>query len=167
MSLVPRSSLMLPRWHGLPPCSESSKRIWPLEILKSEEQEGSARSLGVCTLKKCRNIKDSHYFWGKCVPNKKNPVLIRGSVLPFLEVGLDFEVGFSCSSAITPSYTWVPVNPNHQLQAGNFPRTHVQSGLAQGNENGENSLSFLHLSLVAISKGYTCSPHAVQTLPDT
>ena len=94
-------------------------------------------------------------------------MLVHGSVLPFLETGLDFEVGFSCSSVITHSCAWVPANPNHQLQAGNFLTSPVQRGVAQENENEENSLSFLHLSLVAISKGPTCSPHAVQTLPDT
>lgn len=106
-------------------------------------------------------------FLGKYASDKKNPVLVNGSVLPFLETGLDIEVGFSCSSAVTHSYAWVPANPNHWRQAGNFPTSPAQHGVAQGNENGENSLSFLHLSLVAISKGYTCSPRAAQTLPDT
>lgn len=65
MSLAPCSSSALPRQHDLPPCSESSERICPLEILKSKEQEGTATSLGICTSKKQRYIKDCHYFWGR------------------------------------------------------------------------------------------------------
>lgn len=123
-----------------PPCSpdsmvclhvsESSERICLLEILKSEKQEGTAPSLGICISKKCRYIKDSCYFWGRCAPDSKIPTFIHGSVLPFLE---------TCSSAIRNSCEWVPANPNLQRQAGNFPTCPAQGGVAQGNENRENS----------------------------
>lgn len=74
----------------------------------------------------------------KCIPDKNNLVLVSGSVLSFLEAQLDFEAGFSCSSAITSSCAWVPANPNHWLQEGNFPTSHLQCRVAWGNENGEN-----------------------------
>lgn len=130
MCLAPRSSSVLHRQHGLPPCSESSERICPLEILKSKEQEGTAISSEICTSKKWRCIKDSCYFWGRCAPDGKIPVLIHGSVLHFLETG---------SSVIRTSCDRVPANPNLQLQAGNFPTPPAQGGVAQGNEGRESS----------------------------
>lgn len=112
MSLAPCSSSVLPRQRGLSPCSESSERICPLEILKSKEQEGTATSLGICPSKKWRYIKDSCYFWGRCAPGRKIPVFTQRSVLHFLETR---------SSAVRNSCDRVPANPNLQLQGWEFP----------------------------------------------
>lgn len=124
------------------------RRIWPLRILKSTGQDSGTASLGSCTLKKSKNIKNNCYFSGKYVADNKNPVLIHGNVLPFLRT--DFEVGFSSSSVITQSYVWIPTSPSHKPQLGNFPMSHVQDQVIQMNENRQNSPSFLHLFQVPI-----------------
>lgn len=102
----------------------------PREVLALGDSEvrGQYCKLRNLHFKKCRNIKDSHYFWGNCTPDLKNLVLIHGSVSPFLETSLEFEAAFSCSSVIADSYAWVPAKPNHQVQAGNFPTSRVAWG---------------------------------------
>lgn len=98
-----------------------------IEILKAG---GNCHNLGIWASKKWRYIKDSHYFWGRCTPDRKIPVFVHGHVLHFLE---------TCPRAVRNSCGRVPANPNLHLEAGNFPTHPAQGGVAQGSENRENS----------------------------
>lgn len=113
MSLAPCSSSVFPRQHGLPPWSESSERICPLEILKSKEQGGTATSLGICISKKVEVYQEQLLFLRKCTPDRKIPVFIHGSIL------LPGNM-FKCSKK---QLWWSPNKPQPSTAGWEFPHT--------------------------------------------